>query len=303
MSNGEQRTGSVGLGLVAGILALLGPVLAASTARAMQDQESNPFALKQPTARELPSILERDAEGEVVWIEGDPARKVVEMMELSAADRRTIERLQCERDELLLNAAVPNTDKIIELLEYRREGNAMAYDAFGRRLLDSLGEFGRRGPLYFDAEVRNAISRGAHTDLNAIVREYNLARVDQERAILEAQAEEKLYSEQLLRDSTTLQRFQQLDVAADAARMLREHFGGDETLAQAHPELAETIQAEGYWPAMSKLTDAQLAAFVSGQTGQDISFPSPEAGQDGAPAQESQLGTTEPDPATDGPGQ
>jgi hypothetical protein len=297
MSDAEHAAGRTQRWLCVGLVAAWGGLLTAPGARAQpnqEGQEGNPFALKQSSARALPSILERDAQGKVVWLASDPSRKAIELMNVSAEERRTMQQLMAERDEQLLAAAVPHTDKIIEVLEFQRQNNAMAYDAFGRRLLAVLGEFGVRGAFNYDAQVRKAISRGAYTDLNAIVREYNLARVAEEHAVLQERAKTEPLSEILLRDSTTLQRFQQLDVAADAARLLRGRFGGEAALAKAHPELADAIENDGYWVAMSRLTDEQLAAFVSAQTGQVVDFPSPEAG-------EAQPPTTSAEPQAAGP--
>lgn len=289
MKNGENPATSVKLRVLAGALA--GAVLAIGSpvvgqpgmSGNAQAQEGNPFELKQPTARELPSILERDAQGRVVWIKGDPSRKAIEVMDLSASDRGTMERLLVERDEQLLRAAVPNTDKIVRALEAQRADETMAYDAFGRKIMNSLGAFGLRGAYNYDAAVRRAIPRNVYSDLNAIVREYNLARVAEGREALQARAQQEEMSEILLRDSTTLQRYQQLDVVADAARMLEDHFGGAEVLARAHPELADTIDADGYWVAVSELTNEQLAEFVSDRTDLDVSFPSPEGAEALAP--------------------
>jgi|GEM_PF-4234753 len=289
MKNGENPSVCMKLRTLAGVLvaavaALGSPALAQpNMPEGEPAQESNPFVLKQPTARELPSILKRDAEGRVVWIEGDPSRKAIDVMDVSTSDRRTMERLLAERDAQLLRAAIPNTDKIVRALEAVRTNETMRFDAFGRKIMDSLGEFGRRGAYNYDAVVRRALPRGVYTDLNAIVREYNLARIAEERAVLLARAQEEDMTEILLRDSTILQRFQQLDVAADAARMLRDHFGGDEALAKAHPGLAATIEADGFWVAMSELGDEQLAEFVSDQTDLQVSFPSPEGGEALAP--------------------
>lgn len=289
MRIGECPVVYVKLRVLAGVLA--GAVVAIATPALGQPnqpasepaQESNPFELRQPKARELPSILERDAQGRVVWLRCDPSRKAIEVMDVSAADRRTMERLLAERDAMLLRVAVPNTDKIVRALEAVRTDETMRFDAFGRKIMDSLGEFGRRGAYHYDAAVRKALSRGVYTELNAIVREYNLARTAEARESLLARAEEEELTEFVMRDSTILQRFMQLDVAADAARMLRDHFGGDEALAKAHPELADTIEIDGYWVAMSQLSNEQLAEFVSFRTGLEVSFPSPEGEQALAP--------------------
>lgn len=282
MKNRENPTGGLRLRMLVGALA--GATLAAGAPAALGQnspgnqpaQESDPFAPAPPKARELPSILERNAQGEVIWIEGDPARKAIKVMDLPAAQRRVLERILAERDNQLLRAAVPNTDKIVKSLRAWREGEEVEYDAFGRHVMASLGDFGRRGAFAVDAEVRKNVTRGIYTDLNDVIREYNLARVAEEREELLAEAEGTEVSEVLLRDSTILQRFQQRDVIADAARMLKKRYGGDEALIQAHPKLAETLQSEGYWAAMSELTDAQLAAFVFDHTQLEVRFPSPE---------------------------
>lgn len=282
MKNRENAKDGLRLRMFVGALA--GAALAVGSPAALGQnspgnqpaQESDPFAPAPPKARELPSILERNAEGEVIWIEGDPARKAIMVMDLPAAQRRVLERIMAERDDQLLRAAVPNTDKIVRSLEAWRNGEEVEYDAFGRHVMASLGDFGRRGAFVVDAEVRKNVTRGIYTDLNDVVRQYNLARVTEEREVLLAESEGTEVSEVMLRDSTILQRFQQRDVIADAARMLKKRYGGDEALIQAHPELADTVKSDGYWAAMSELTDAQLSAFVFDHTQLEVRFPSPE---------------------------
>src|SRR5690606_24643748 len=121
MRNRENPAGSDRLRMCVGLLAAAGLAFAMpALGQPNQEkaQERDPFALKPSTARELPSILGRDAQGKVVWIEGDPSRKVIELLDVSIDERRTMEGLLAERDEQLLQAAVPNTDKIIDLLEH-----------------------------------------------------------------------------------------------------------------------------------------------------------------------------------------
>lgn len=241
-----------------------------------QPQTTDPFAVAPPAVRTLPSILERDAEGKVVSLDGDPARRAIQVMRLSATERRDLNAILRERDAQLLRAAIPNTDKIVQSLEAWRNGNEMEYDAFGRGVMGSLGQFGRRGAFVVDAQVRQKLGRGAYGDLNTIVREYNLARVAQEREKMLEQAGSEEIAEVMLRDSTILQRLQQRDVLADAARMLKRQYGGDQALIEAHPELEETIRTQGYWAAMSTLSDTQLERFVFDRTQLEVRFPSPE---------------------------
>lgn len=282
MKDQENPVGGMRLRMLVGVLA--GATLVVGTPAAFgqnspegqQPQEIDPFAPAPPKARELPSILKRDADGKAIWIEGDPARKAIKVMDLPTVQRRALERLLAERDDQLLKVAVPNTDKIVRALEAWRDGEEVEYDVFGRHVMASLGAFGRRGAFVVDAEVRKNVTRGIYTDLNDVVREYNLARVADEREELLAAAEGSEVSEVLLRDSTILQRFQQRDVIADASRMLKKRYGGNDALIQAHPELADTLQDEGYWAAMSELSDAQLAAFVFDHTQLEVRFPSPE---------------------------
>ncbi len=272
---------SFGLRLLGGVL--VGAAVAICVPAALgqgnspesKPQERDPFAPAPPKARALPSILEYDAQGLVVWIRGDPSRKVMEVMDLSDEDRQILERIMAERDDQLLQAAVPVTDKIMQAHNAWRDGEGVAFDPFGRFVMNSLGAFGRRGAFYIDSAVRKTISRTAYTDLNAIMREYNRALVVEVRDDLLAAAEGTDTPEVLLRESTILQRFQQRDVVFDAARLLKERFGGDDALAEAHPELAQTIENEGYWEAMSRLTNAQLEAFVREHTGMEVQFPSP----------------------------
>ena len=241
-------------------------------------QESNPFAPKPPKARELPSILERDAQGRVIWIEGDPAHRALDEMNLPSSVRTEVDRLLTERDRQMLQAALPNTDKIVSLLEAWREGTQAEFDVFGQFLLSSMGGFVRRATIHNDPQIRAALTRPQRNDLNTIVREYNLARVAEARQRIEAEAAargEEL-PEILLRDSTILQRFIQRDVIADVTVMLHESFGGDDAFVSAHPELAGVVAEDGYWVAMGRLTDAQLTAFVRDRTGLEVRFPSPE---------------------------
>lgn len=282
MKDQENPVRGMKLRMLAGVLA--GATLVVGTPAALGQnstgnqpaQEVDPFAPAPPKARTLPSILERDADGEVIWIEGDPARRAIEVMDLPADQRRTMERILAERDDQLLRVAVPNTDKIVRALEAWHDGEEVEYDAFGRRVMTSLGEFGRRGAFAVDAEVRRSITRGLYADLNDVVREYNLARVADEREEVLAAAEGTEVPEILLRDSTILQRLLQLDVIADASRMLKQRYGGDDALLQAHPELADTLKSDGYWAAMAELSNAQLTAFVFDHTQLEVRFPSPE---------------------------
>lgn len=292
----------VRIGHVAGLLVCLSVATGAPVAAAQpgsgggsEAQETNPFAPKRPQARKLASILERDDQGRVIWVDGDPARAAIEAMDLTIEQRRTLERIMAERDNQLRQAAVRNTDKIIDAFEAIREGRERSSDAMGRLLVSSLGEFGRRGQFATDAVVRDEIDRPVYVDLNAVVREYNLARIDEEREVLLAEIGDAEVSEVMLRDSTILQRLIQRDVLADAARMLKQAYGGEAALAQAHPELAETIEQEGYWPAMAQLSDAQLATFVLTQTGLEVHFPSPQ-GMASTPAEQPTAGQ---EPATD----
>ncbi|OAB56706.1 hypothetical protein AY599_27995 [Leptolyngbya valderiana BDU 20041] len=290
------------IGHVAGLLVCLSVATGAPVAAAQpgsgggsEAQETNPFAPKRPQARKLASILERDDQGRVIWVDGDPARAAIEAMDLTIEQRRTLERIMAERDNQLRQAAVRNTDKIIDAFEAIREGRERSSDAMGRLLVSSLGEFGRRGQFATDAVVRDEIDRPVYVDLNAVVREYNLARIDEEREVLLAEIGDAEVSEVMLRDSTILQRLIQRDVLADAARMLKQAYGGEAALAQAHPELAETIEQEGYWPAMAQLSDAQLGTFVRTQTGLEVHFPSPQ-GMASTPAEQPTAGQ---EPATD----
>ncbi len=283
MSTRVSVSPRVRIGHVARLLVCLSVATGAPVATAQpgsgggsEAQESNPFAPKRPQARKLASILERDDQGRVIWVDGDPARAAIEAMDLTIEQRRTLERIMAERDNQLRQAAVRNTDKIIDALEAIREGRERSSDAMGRLLVSSLGEFGRRGQFATDAVVRDEIDRPVYVDLNAVVREYNLARIDEEREVLLAEIGDAEVSEVMLRDSTILQRLIQRDVLADAARMLKQAYGGEAALAEAHPELAETIELEGYWPAMAQLSDAQLATFVRTQTGLEVHFPSPQ---------------------------
>ena len=242
-----------------------------------QDQK-DPFAPKPPQVRELPSILERDEQGRVVWILGDPSRRVIEVMDLSQAQRRELRRIMAERDAQLLRAAVPNLDKVVRALQAHRNGEVVEFDTFAGQLLASLGAFGRRGAFHVDAEVRRAMSRGAYSDLNIVLREYNKARVDEERPRLEAEfaAAGAEPSEIALRDSTILQRFQRLDMVTDAARMLEERLGGWDELVRRHPRLESVEGPNSYWVALSELTDEELARFVRELTGLAVEFPSPD---------------------------
>lgn len=280
----RERKAASALGALAGVVAGGVIALGAPTALAQAgnspgqgQQQDNPFAPKPPQVRELPSILERDAAGKVVWIEGDPARKAIEVMDLSSAQRRAMRKILADRDAQLLRAAVPNLDKIVRALQAEREGASVEFDAFGRHLMGSLGAFGRRGAFNIDSEVRQALPRGVYSDLNIIIREYNLARVAEERELLEAQyaASGEEVSEVMLRDSTILQRFQQRDVIADAARMLEERLGGMGALVQKYPHLAEHMGDDAYWVALSTLGDKQLGMLVYEQTGLEVFFPSP----------------------------
>lgn len=279
----ERRAAST-LGALAGLVA--GGVVALNTPAAMAQagnspgqgqQQDNPFAPRPPQVRELPSILERDEAGKVVWISGDPARKAIEVMDLTSAQRRALRQILAERDAQLLRAAVPNLDKIVRALQAEREGASVEFDAFGRHLMGSLGAFGRRGAFNIDSEVRQALPRGVYSDLNIIIREYNLARVAEERERLEAHyaASGDAVSEVMLRDSTILQRFQQRDVIADAARMLEERLGGMGALIQKYPHLAEHVGDDAYWVALSALGDKQLGMLVYEQAGLEVFFPSP----------------------------
>lgn len=278
------------LGAVA-CLALAAGAVPAQAQNSGNSQEANPFAPKPTKARALPSILERDADGRVIRFDGDPARKALEVLELRAEQRRILERIMAERDTQLRLAAVANADKIVDALEVAREGRQMETDAMGQSLMAALGEFGRRGQFATDAVVRAEVDRPVYIDLNAVVREYNLARVSEDREALLAVVDKAEISEILLRDSTILQRLIQHDAMMDAARMLEEAFGGSAALAAAHPEVAETIDQDGYWPAMSELSDEQLAQFVRDQTGVEVFFPSPVGG---AAAVEGALTTQEP---------
>ncbi|MEQ8845163.1 MAG: hypothetical protein RIB58_09940 [Phycisphaerales bacterium] len=275
-----SRHGVIGITLV-GLVGLAAVCVSPSPAVAgglAVQQESNPFAPKPPKARPLPSMLDRDADGSVIWVEGDPARRALELLDLSESTRRAVDEIVAERDRQLREAAIVNADKIVRALQAWRDGAEVEYDAFGRYLMSSLGPIGRRGAIHVDQTVREVLSRSERGDLNAVVREYNLARVAEERERLMAEAADsgEELAEIMLRDSTILQRFMQRDVLADASRMLHQRFGGDAALAEAHPELEGTIQEDGYWAAMSKLTDAQLSAFVRARTGLEVHFPSPE---------------------------
>ncbi|MFI4917093.1 MAG: hypothetical protein ACIAS6_11380 [Phycisphaerales bacterium JB060] len=290
MSIGEHvRPGSyprklAGL-LVCAALAVGSPLACAQSNASGENgaQERDPFAPAPPKARALPSILDRDDDGRVVRIIGDPGRRALEVMDLTIEQRRLFERIMAQRDNQLRRAAVPNTDKIARALAARREGREVAYDAFGRTLMGSLGPFGRRGQFATDPVLREEADRSVYGDLNAVVREYNLARVAEEREALLATNPAEEVSEVMLRDSTILQRLLQRDVLADASRMLKDAYGGERALAQAFPEVAATISSEGYWAAISELTDAQLSRFVREQTGVEVHFPSPEGEEALAP--------------------
>lgn len=272
------------LGAVA-CLALAAGAAPAQAQNSGNSQEANPFAPKPTKARALPSIVERDADGRVIRFDGDPARKALEVLDLRTEQRRILERIMAERDTQLRLAAVANTDKIVDALEVAREGRQLETDAMGQSLMAALGEFGRRGQFATDAVVRAEVDRPVYIDLNAVVREYNFARINEDREALLAAVDETKVSEILLRDSTILQRLIQHDAMMDAARMLETAFGGAAALAEAYPELSDTIEQQGYWPAMSELSDEQLARFVREQTGVEVYFPSPVGGA--PPTQES----------------
>lgn len=264
-------------------------------------QESNPFAPKPPRARQLPSILERDAQGQVIWIDGDPARKALELIGLSDRVSAEVDRIIAERDRLLLQGAIVNADKIARAFQAQRADNEAQYDEYARAFAASLGPLSRRGTIHNDPQVREALGRVKRQDLNTVVREYNLARAREERTRMEAEAAargEEL-AEFFLRDSTILQRFIHRDTVAGASRLLKERLGGGAALVSAHEEVRVTLESEGYWAAMSELTAAQLAAFVFDRTGVEVRFPSPEGDAALAPL----VGTPVLDPAADPPGQ
>jgi len=241
-------------------------------------QESNPFAPKPTKARTLPSILERDDQGLVVWITGDPARVVIDLLGLSASQERDVRRVIEERDRLLVDAAIVNADKIVRALQAKRADDMVQYDEFARSFASSLGLLTRRGAIHVDVQIREELGRVKNQDLSAIVREYNLARTADERARMEAEAAAQgvELAEFFLRDSTILQRLMHRDIVADASRLLHDRLGGEAALAEAHPELAGVVGSIGFWPAMSRLSESQLAEFVSARTGVEVRFPSPE---------------------------
>ena len=264
-------------------------------------QESNPFAPKPPKARQLPSILERDDQGSVVWVDGDPARHALTLIGLSQRVSAEVEQILAERDRLLLQAAVANADKIVRALQAQRADNQAQYDEFARAFGASLGPLRGRNTIPNDSQVRETLGRVKRDDLSAVVREYNLARAGEERARMEAEAAargEEL-AEFVLRDSTILPRCIARDTVTDAARMLEERLGGGAALISAHDGLAATLESEGYWAAMSELTAAQLAAFVNDRTGVEVRFPSPEGDSALAPL----VGTPAFDPPADPGGQ
>ena len=252
-------------------------------------QEANPFAPKPAQPRELPSILQRDGQGRVVWIEGDPARTALEVIDFRGEEEQLARRILAERDAELLRMAIVNADKILDALKADREQDYAQFDTVSLDLMQSMGVLGRRGPFHNDPDVRRGLSRPTYNDLSTILRQYNMARVEEGREQLEAYYADRQIevTELMLRESTILQRYQQLDMLADATRMLRERLGGDEALASAHPQLADTIDSQGYWLALAELSDAELAAFVQQQTGVDVRFPSPVGEEALAPLRES----------------
>ncbi|MEQ8316578.1 MAG: hypothetical protein RIE77_11945 [Phycisphaerales bacterium] len=287
MTTRDRAMPSLGLRPILGALAWLALAgsLPAHALNSGGSQEANPFAPKPPQPRALPSILERDANGRVVRLQGDPGRAALKVLDLKAEQRRTLDRIMAERDRLLRQAAVLNADKIIDALEVAREGRELETDAMGVALMASLGEYGRRGQFATDSVVRAEIDRPVYIDLTAVVREYNFARIEEEREAMLAEVDVEEVSEVLLRDSTILQRLIQRDAMEDAARMLEEEFGGAVALVEAHPELGIKVSQDGYWPAMSELSDEQLTAFVRAQTGVEVSFPSPPEGARAAAAE------------------
>lgn len=287
MTTRDRAMPSLGLRPILGVLAWLALAgsLPAHAQNSGRSQEANPFAPKPPQPRALPSILERDANGRVVRLQGDPGRAALKVLDLKAEQRRTLDRIMAERDRLLRQAAILNADKIIDALEVVREDRELETDAMGVALMASLGEYGRRGQFATDSVVRAEIDRPVYIDLTAVVREYNFARIEEEREAMLAEVDVEEVSEVLLRDSTILQRLIQRDAMEDAARMLEEEFGGAVALVEAHPELGIKVSQDGYWPAMSELSDEQLTAFVRAQTGVEVSFPSPPEGARAAAAE------------------
>lgn len=280
MTTRDRATPSLGFRPIMGALACLALVgsLPAHAQNSGGSQKANPFAPKQPQPRALPSILERDAEGRVIRLQGDPARAAIDVLDLKTEQRQLLDRIMAERDSQLRRAAVLNADKIVDGLEAVREGRDRSIDSLGLEFMAAFGEYGRRGQFATDSVVRAEIDRPVYIDLNAVVREYNFARIEEEREALLAEVDVDEVSEILLRDSTILQRLIQHDALVDAARMLKDAFGGEAALAEAHPEIAATINQDGYWPAMSELSDEQLAVFVRAQTGVEVYFPSPAEG-------------------------
>ncbi len=267
--------------LAAGTLLIAASTTSGSTPASLNaaaQQEANPFAPKPPKARQLPSILERDEQGRVVWLEGDPGRYAIELIGLSDRVASEVGEILEERNRLLVQAAIVNADKIVRAFQAERSGNEAQYDEVARAFSASLGELTRRNTIHNDSEVRETLGRVKREDLSTVVREYNLARAREEQAEMEAEAAargEEL-SEFVLRESTILQRFIARDMVADGARMLEARLGGAEALLSRHQGLRQTLEAEGYWAAMAELTSAQLAAFIVERTGVEVRFPSPE---------------------------
>lgn len=235
------------------------------------------FLPPKPKARSLPSILEFDANGRVVWIEDDPSRRAAAVLEMSEADRKLVDGLFADRDARLLAASIPYVDKIVHALAAKARGDMPAMDDHANRFYEVVGQLHMRVAFTNEPAVRRSLPRALLADLTDVTRPYNLARSDEERAALVAAAGGEELPELMLRDSVILQRFWTRDIVAVAARLLESRLGGVEALAQAQPGMADTARTLGFWPALAALTPAQLEDFVIERTERVVKFPSPDA--------------------------
>lgn len=234
------------------------------------------IALPPSQARTLPSILEFDDNGKVVWIAGDPARKAAAVLELSEADRRQLDEMFAERDARVLEASIPFVDKVVNAISARARGDMAAFDDHANRFYEVVGRFTMRGTFSNDPGVRQRLSRALVADINDVMRPYNLARADEERAALLAAAGDEPPADLMLRDSVILFRFWMRDIIATVGPLLEQRLGGVEAVAEFLPSAAGIARDQGFWPALASMTHEQLEDFVIERTERVVKFPSPE---------------------------
>lgn len=237
------------------------------------------FVPPPPQARTLPSILEFDADGKVVWIEDDPARRAASKLRMSESDRKLVEELFAERDAALLAASIPFVDKVVDAMSAKARGDMAALDDHANRFYEVAGLPHMRAAFTNEPTIRQRLRRSLVADITDVVRPYNLARADEERAAMLAAAGGEELPELMLRDSMILQRFWTRDIVALASRLLEERLGGVEALAGFEPGVAERARAGGFWPALASLTHEQLEDFVTERTDRVVKFPSPSAAE------------------------